>query len=64
MIVMPLSSLAETDHKHLRQYEAHLHGASILNWVMEGQRLQISLKSPVINMLGFEHAPDDDRERQ
>jgi len=72
MMVMPLCSLAEqehdhqtkTEHKHNRQYEAHVHGAGILNWVMEGQSLQISLKSPVINMLGFEHAPDDDTEGQ
>jgi len=61
---MPLSSLAETDHKHNRQYKTHVHGAGILNWVMEGQRLQVSLKSPVINMLGFEHEPHDDSEKQ
>jgi hypothetical protein len=68
LMAMPLSSSAEMEHGHEdemhHQYDAHEHGSAILNWVMEGEILQMSLKSPVINMLGFEHEPHDDSEQQ
>lgn len=63
-IVTPLIALADSDHEQIHQHGAHVHGAAILNWVMEGKTLQVSLQSPAMNMVGFEHRPDSDDEHQ
>lgn len=38
-----------------RQHEAHVHGEAELNLVLEGQKLSAELKSPLMNIVGFEH---------
>ncbi len=35
--------------------DAHVHGLSELTLAMEGKTLEIELKSPAMNLLGFEH---------
>jgi len=55
----------EHDHsgdKH-RQHGVHVHGRAQLNIVLEGQELLVELKSPGMNILGFEHAPLTDEQR-
>ena len=42
---------------------AHEHGAARLDVVVDQGRLAISLESPLDNLVGFEHAPRDDRQR-
>jgi hypothetical protein len=70
--IMAFSAFAE-DHAHEhnhdhenehRQHAAHQHGVASLNWVMEGESLQILLESPAMNVLGFEHEPHDEHEKQ
>lgn len=39
---------------------AHVHGEAQLMIAIEGQRLEIQLVSPAANILGFEHAPEND----
>lgn len=61
------AAMAETDHNHEgehRDVEAHQHGIAELNWVMEGQKISVSLQSPAMNMLGFEHRPRNKHENQ
>tara|TARA_R110001583_G_scaffold195483_1_gene374096 strand:+ start:4952 stop:5527 length:576 start_codon:yes stop_codon:yes gene_type:complete len=61
------TSMAETEQNHEgehREFEAHEHGVAELNWVMEGQELSLSLHSPAVNMLGFEHRPQNEYENQ
>jgi hypothetical protein len=61
------ASIAEDEHNHdgeHREVEAHEHGTAELNWVMEGQKLSVSLQSPAMNMLGFEHRPQNEHENQ
>lgn len=61
------TSMAETEHNHdgeHREFEAHEHGIAEMNWVMEGQNLSLSLHSPVMNMPGFEHRPQNDLENK
>jgi len=61
------TSLAETERAHEgehREFEAHEHGIAEINWVMEGRNLSLSLHSPVMNMLGFEHKPQNEHENK
>jgi ABC-type Zn2+ transport system substrate-binding protein/surface adhesin len=59
------------DHKHEHSHEhaehgslgAHEHGTAELNVVLDGQTLEIELKSPAMNLLGFEHAAKSDADK-
>ncbi len=41
--------------KQLVSPDAHVHGLSELTLAMEGEKLEIQLQSPAMNLLGFEH---------
>ncbi len=43
---------------------AHLHGVAKLDVVLDGKILQLSLESPLANLLGFERGPRSEAERQ
>lgn len=43
---------------------AHEHGLARLDVVVDGQQLVISLDSPLANLLGFEHAPRSEVQRE
>lgn len=58
---------ADHQHEHAHEHEhaqhdehaslaAHEHGAAQLNVALEGQRLELALESPAMNLVGFEHA--------
>lgn len=42
---------------------AHEHGVASLDVVLDGNSLLISLDSPLDNLLGFEHAPRNEKQR-
>ena len=42
---------------------AHEHGVANLDVVIEGNKLQVNLSSPLHNLVGFEHAPRNDQQR-
>ncbi|HEY4081617.1 MAG TPA: DUF2796 domain-containing protein [Burkholderiaceae bacterium] len=42
---------------------AHVHGMAELRVAIDAPQLEISLESPLDNVLGFEHAPRDDKQR-
>lgn len=44
--------------------DAHVHGAGTLEIAIDGAMIQINLYSPLDNLLGFEHAPGNEKERQ
>ncbi len=59
--LLPLAAAqaAHDDHAHADEHAslgAHEHGAAQLNVALEGQRLELALESPAMNLLGFEHA--------
>lgn len=56
------SATGHGDHASL---EAHEHGVAQLNLALEDGTLELELRSPAINLLGFEHAPisDEDKHR-
>lgn len=43
---------------------AHQHGAAGLQVSLDGRALQVALEGPSDNLLGFEHAPRNDAEKQ
>ena len=47
-----------------REHDAHEHGHGALDIVIEGEELVIELRIPAVNVVGFEHAPKDDAERE
>lgn len=62
--VLPLAlscTLAQAEHPaHDHPHDnpgAHVHGAAELNVALEGSALEIELRSPAMNLVGFEHAP-------
>jgi len=63
VLLLPLtSSHAQEEHHHHKHEEAsslsaHEHGSARLNAALDGNRLELELISPAMNLLGFEHAP-------
>lgn len=50
--LFPVAAYAsEIEHHH----EAHVHGKAQLNLAMDGNRFEVELMSPAMNVLGFEH---------
>ena len=56
-------ALAATDDGH-REHDPHEHGHGALDIVLEGEELVAELRIPAVNVVGFEHAPRDDTERE
>ena len=55
--LMPLSLAMAGDHDHDHDsLDKHEHGASSINIALEGNKLEIELESPAMNIVGFEHA--------
>lgn len=50
----------EDGHRH---HGAHVHGMATLDLVMDGQEVMIHLQSPLMNFLGFEHAPETEQQK-
>lgn len=51
-------------HHHHHNHDAHVHGEARLELVLEGNTLDIAFHSPAHNLVGFEHEPRTDDERQ
>lgn len=51
-LALPVVAFAN-DHQH--SLEAHVHGAAMLNIVLEEQQLELQLESPAMNIVGFEY---------
>ena len=52
------TTAAETSHG------AHEHGAAEIELALEGSDVLVNFASPLYNLVGFEHAPRDDRDRE
>ena len=46
-----------------RQHDAHEHGHVSMQLVLEGAELGINIEAPGMDIVGFEHAPEDDAEK-
>lgn len=45
-------------------HEAHVHGVGKLDVAVDGNTLSLHLDSPLVNLIGFEHAATSDADRQ
>lgn len=59
-----LAIAADHDHTHHDSLGAHEHGAAQLDAALEGSTLEIELRSPAMNLVGFEHAPVSETDRR
>lgn len=53
-------ALSESTFEH---HDAHEHGAALLQAALDGNRLEFALVSPAVNIVGFEHPPENDAQR-
>ena len=53
----------ETAETETRSADSHIHGDANLAIVLEGSRLSVEFESPVYNLLGYEHLPNTDAQR-
>ncbi|MFW7525726.1 zinc uptake protein ZrgA [Vibrio ostreicida] len=62
-IVVSLTfSTAALANQEFRQHEAHMHGHVELNIAQEGDELLLDIHAPSSDLLGFEHAPNNDQQ--
>lgn len=54
---------AKDDHDHDHDHGAHVHGAVTLNVALEGEVLVAETDAPALHVVGFEHAPRSQAER-
>ena len=55
------TSAAQAEER--RQHDAHEHGHASMQVVLEGAELGINIEAPGMDIVGFEHAPEDDAEK-
>lgn len=56
-------SSGETTAPTIRSAESHMHGDAELAIVVEGNVVTIELDTPLYNLLGFEHEPESDTQK-
>lgn len=59
LIGLPGVGISETRH-----HESHVHGIGQLNIALAGNDLQFELRSPSANIVGFEHAPETEQQKE
>ena len=57
------AAFAASEDGH-REHGAHEHGRGTLDVAVEGEELVVELRMPAVNVVGFEHAPGTDAERE
>ena len=63
LVALLFTAQASAQHDHGHQHHAHVHGVAKLEVAVEGADIQLHLESPLEGVLGFEHAPGNDKER-
>ena len=62
-IILATSSFAYAE-EGFRQHGAHVHGQVEFNMAQDGQELLIEITAPGADVVGFEHSPESDGEKQ
>ena len=67
LVLLSLASLpalaADEGHDHHGNHPAHVHGVGKLDVALEGNTLTLHLDSPLINLVGFEHAASSGKDK-
>jgi Protein of unknown function (DUF2796) len=58
LALLPAGAALADEAEH-REHGPHVHGVAELNVALDGNVLWIELSSPAVNLVGFEHAPQD-----
>lgn len=56
-----MTSLGVAETRH---HDSHVHGFGEMNIGVEGNNIMFELKSPAANIVGFEHAPETDQQKE
>lgn len=67
ILVLLFAGFARAGEQHNpshHSHRAHQHGVARLEVAVDGNTLSIHLQSPLDNLLGFEHAPRTDKQKQ
>jgi Protein of unknown function (DUF2796) len=62
-IIVSLIMILSLFSPDVEAQQAHEHGVATLNVVLDGKKLVVQLESPLDNLVGFEHAPRNDKQR-
>ncbi|MFZ6679197.1 DUF2796 domain-containing protein [Undibacterium sp. Tian12W] len=64
--LIPLALLAALQATVINSnaHEAHVHGSATVLLAQDGNKLTLEFDSPLDNLLGFEHAPRTDKQKQ
>jgi 3-phosphoglycerate kinase len=57
------AGVALADEAERRELGAHEHGHSVLNIAIEGDRIEMELMAPGVDIVGFEHAAETDEHK-
>jgi hypothetical protein len=61
---MPVAAQAHDDHDSHAGHAAHVHGVGKLDVALDGKTLSLHLDSPLMNLVGFEHAANSAADQQ
>ncbi len=61
MVLIPVLFFSTSCWAH-RHHDAHVHGVANVNIAIDQNIIEVELKSPAINVIGFEHNPQDKEE--
>lgn len=64
VMLIAIISLGVMPMAKAQEHGAHVHGIATLEIAIDGAVVQINLDSPLDNLLGFERAPRNEKERQ
>ena len=64
MLMFAASAVFAASENGHREHGPHEHGHGTLDVALEGEELVIELRMPGVNVVGFEHAPGTDAERE
>lgn len=62
LALLPMG-IAWADEAERRELGAHEHGHSVLNIAIEGDRIEMELMAPGMDIVGFEHAAETDEHK-
>jgi len=63
MCLPVLNAEGDTKDNH-GTHEAHVHGEAEITLILQDDELAINFESPAVNLVGFEHQPENDQQRK
>jgi len=64
LFTVPVVFADAQNHGHHHEQGAHVHGHVNMNMALENDQLYIELRSPAVNIVGFEHQPQTQAQKE